>query len=66
VQRAARQGRQGVPCAGVRGVPAPDAIATANAGCLLRIRRHLGDGVPLVHPVQLLDAAINGTPLPRG
>jgi glycolate oxidase iron-sulfur subunit len=44
----------------------PDVIATANAGCLLQIRRHLGDGVPLVHPVQLLDAAINGTPLPRG
>jgi glycolate oxidase iron-sulfur subunit len=45
---------------------APDVIATANAGCLLQIRRHLGEGVPLVHPVQLLDAAINGTPLPRG
>ncbi len=43
----------------------PDVIATANAGCLLQIRRHLGDDVPLVHPVQLLDAAINGTPLPR-
>ncbi len=42
----------------------PDVIATANAGCLLQIRRYLNDEVPLVHPVQLLDASINGTALP--
>ncbi|MBZ4020406.1 (Fe-S)-binding protein [Streptomyces purpurogeneiscleroticus] len=38
----------------------PDAIATANAGCLLQIRRYIDQGVPLVHPVQLIDAAIRG------
>lgn len=38
----------------------PDVIATANAGCLLQIRRYLDEGVPLVHPVQLIDAAIRG------
>jgi glycolate dehydrogenase iron-sulfur subunit len=39
----------------------PDVIATGNAGCLLQIRRFLGDGIPVVHPVELLDAAIRGT-----
>jgi len=38
----------------------PDAVVTANAGCLLQIRRYLDAGVPLMHPVQLLDAAIRG------
>jgi glycolate oxidase iron-sulfur subunit len=41
----------------------PDVIATGNAGCLLQIRRFLGDGVPVVHPVELLDAAIEGVPV---
>ncbi|WP_197319359.1 glycolate oxidase subunit GlcF [Saccharomonospora sp. NB11] len=39
---------------------APDLLVTANPGCLLQIRRYLGDDVPLKHPVQLLDEAING------
>src|SRR5690606_11630428 len=39
----------------------PDVIATANAGCLLQIRRYLDEGIPLVHPVQLVDASIRGT-----
>jgi Cysteine-rich domain len=39
---------------------APDAVATANAGCLLQIRRFLDAGVPVVHPVQLVDASIRG------
>lgn len=38
----------------------PDVVATANAGCLLQIRRFLDQGIPLVHPVQLLDASIRG------
>ncbi len=38
----------------------PDLVATANAGCLLQIRRHLKPGTPLLHPVQLLDASIRG------
>jgi glycolate oxidase iron-sulfur subunit len=37
----------------------PDVIATGNPGCLLQIRRHLAD-VPVVHPVELLDASISG------
>lgn len=37
----------------------PDLIATGNPGCLLQIRRHLPD-VPVVHPVELLDASIRG------
>jgi glycolate oxidase iron-sulfur subunit len=37
----------------------PDVIATGNAGCLLQIRRHLdAAGIPLVHPVELLDKSI--------
>ncbi|MBO0875164.1 MAG: 4Fe-4S dicluster domain-containing protein [Pseudonocardia sp.] len=39
----------------------PDVVVTANPGCLLQIRRHLGaDGPPLLHPVQLVDASIRG------
>jgi len=38
----------------------PDLVATANAGCLLQIRRHLDRGVAVVHPVQLLDVSISG------
>jgi glycolate oxidase iron-sulfur subunit len=38
----------------------PDALATANPGCLLQIRRHL-PGLPMLHPVELLDASIRGT-----
>ena len=38
----------------------PDAVVTSNAGCLLQIRRYLDAGVPLFHPVQLIDASIRG------
>jgi glycolate oxidase iron-sulfur subunit len=47
---------------------APDALASANPGCLLQLRRHLGEAgvtLPAFHPVQLLDAAIRGVnPIP--
>ncbi len=39
----------------------PDAVVTANAGCLLQIRRYLDAGVPLFHPIELIDASIRGT-----
>jgi glycolate oxidase iron-sulfur subunit len=38
----------------------PDIIATANPGCLLQIGRHVQKEIPIVHPVQLVDAAIRG------
>ena len=52
----------------------PDAVVTSNAGCLLQIRRYLDAGIPLFHPVQLVDASIRGVdpvavphrPTPRG
>ncbi|WP_214368489.1 (Fe-S)-binding protein [Pseudonocardia sp. H11422] len=56
--------------ANVRSV-SPDIIVTANPGCLLQIGKHLsGDepdraAVPLLHPVQLLDASIRGTAVPH-
>jgi glycolate oxidase iron-sulfur subunit len=43
----------------------PDVVVTANPGCLLQIGKHLGRDVPLLHPVQLLDASIRGVPIPR-
>ena len=43
----------------------PDIVVTANPGCLLQIGKHLGMDVPLLHPVQLLDASIRGVPVPR-
>jgi len=43
----------------------PDVIVTANPGCLLQIGKHLGSDVPLLHSVQLLDASIRGTAIPR-
>ena len=39
---------------------APDALATANPGCLLQIRRYLPADLPMFHPVELVDAAIRG------
>jgi glycolate oxidase iron-sulfur subunit len=42
----------------------PDVVVTANPGCLLQIGKHLGGELPLLHPVQLLDASIRGVPLP--
>jgi glycolate oxidase iron-sulfur subunit len=44
----------------------PDAVATANAGCLLQIGRHTQGGIPLFHPVELLDASIRGVNPLRG
>jgi glycolate oxidase iron-sulfur subunit len=43
----------------------PDIVVTANPGCLLQIGKHLDMDVPLLHPVQLLDASIRGVPVPR-
>ncbi|SEF15556.1 (Fe-S)-binding protein [Jiangella alba] len=43
----------------------PDVIATANAGCLLQVRRFLSADVPLVHPIEILDASIRGVALER-
>jgi glycolate oxidase iron-sulfur subunit len=39
---------------------APDALATANPGCLLQIRRYLPQDLPLFHPIELVDASIRG------
>jgi glycolate oxidase iron-sulfur subunit len=50
--------------ANVRSVE-PDLVVTANPGCLLQIGKHLGEDIPLLHPVQLLDASIRGVPVPR-
>jgi glycolate oxidase iron-sulfur subunit len=38
------------------------AIATGNPGCLLQIGRYLDEGekLPIVHPIQLVDASIRG------
>ncbi|GAA2428566.1 (Fe-S)-binding protein [Streptomyces macrosporus] len=38
----------------------PEAVVTANPGCLLQIGRHLGPDLPVLHPVQIVDAAIRG------
>jgi glycolate oxidase iron-sulfur subunit len=50
--------------ANVRSVE-PDVVVTANPGCLLQIGKHLGRDLPLLHPVQLLDASIRGVAVPR-
>ncbi len=43
-----------------------DLLVTANPGCLLQIGRHLGGRLPMLHPVELLDASIRGVdPLAR-
>jgi len=39
---------------------APDAVVTANPGCLLQISRHLDSPLPVLHPVQVVDASIRG------
>lgn len=59
-------GELGVRKAGnVRSVR-PDVVVTANPGCLLQIGKYMAaDGVPILHPVQLLDASIRGVPVPR-
>jgi glycolate oxidase iron-sulfur subunit len=43
-----------------------DALASANPGCLLQIRKHLqrrGADLPSYHPVEILDASIGRRPL---
>jgi glycolate oxidase iron-sulfur subunit len=45
----------------------PDAIATANPGCLLQITaalERLGEPIPALHPVELVDASIRGVAPP--
>jgi glycolate oxidase iron-sulfur subunit len=40
-----------------------DIVATSNAGCLLQIQaagRRATHDLPVLHPIQLLDAAIRG------
>jgi glycolate oxidase iron-sulfur subunit len=52
--------------ANVRSV-APDLVASANPGCTLQmqsIARESGVTLRCAHPIELLDAAINGTSLP--
>jgi glycolate oxidase iron-sulfur subunit len=38
---------------------APHAVATANPGCLLQLRRFL-PGMPMAHPIEVLDWSIHG------
>jgi glycolate dehydrogenase iron-sulfur subunit len=43
---------------------APDAVAAGNPGCLLQVGAHLAARratLPLLHPVELLDASLRGT-----
>ena len=37
---------------------APDVVASANPGCEMQIRTHLGTGPPIAHPVELYWAAL--------
>jgi glycolate oxidase iron-sulfur subunit len=39
---------------------APDALVTGNPGCLLQIRRYLGEDLPMIHSIELVDASIRG------
>lgn len=46
---------------------APDLVASANPGCTLQMQsifRERGVALRAAHPIELLDAAISGTPLP--
>ncbi|HMP60628.1 MAG TPA: (Fe-S)-binding protein [Gemmatales bacterium] len=48
---------------------APDAVLTANAGCLLQVRRHLealGQRPWIAHPMEALWASYSGTTPPLG
>jgi len=45
-----------------------DLLASANPGCTLQIQKILrerGKHLPAAHPIEILDASISGTPLPR-
>jgi glycolate oxidase iron-sulfur subunit len=47
---------------------APDVVVTSNPGCILQLRaaaRDRGDTYPVVHIVELLDAALGSDPLAR-
>ena len=46
--------------AGTIAAVAPDAVVTANPGCMLQINRYLARPLPMLHPVQVVDAAIAG------
>lgn len=39
---------------------APDAVVTANPGCMLQIGRHLDADIPMLHPIQVVDASLRG------
>jgi glycolate oxidase iron-sulfur subunit len=41
-----------------------DLVASANIGCTMQLRRHLGDRASVLHPMQLLAAAAGLLPLP--
>jgi glycolate oxidase iron-sulfur subunit len=51
----------------------PELVATGNPGCLLQIQRYLdersaeqgGTRIRVLHPVELVDASIRGTPVKR-
>jgi glycolate oxidase iron-sulfur subunit len=46
----------------------PDAIASGNPGCTLQIRaglRQVGEAVPVVHPIELLDRSLQGAVVRR-
>ncbi|MBM5807662.1 MAG: (Fe-S)-binding protein [Cyanobacteria bacterium M_surface_10_m2_179] len=45
-----------IKAADLRGTGA-DVVASANIGCTMQLRRHLGDGPRVAHPLQLLAAA---------
>ena len=38
----------------------PDILATANPGCAMQLARHLGPGVRVAHPIELVDESIRG------
>ena len=48
----------------IRGTGA-DVLVTANPGCLLQIRKYLGEDLPMLHPIQLVDASIRGVRPPE-
>ncbi|MEJ2860617.1 (Fe-S)-binding protein [Actinomycetospora flava] len=48
----------------IRGTGA-DVLVTANPGCLLQIRKYLEGELPMLHPIQLVDASIRGVRPPE-
>ena len=40
-------------------------LVTANPGCLLQIRKYLEGELPMLHPIQLVDASIRGVRPPE-